>query len=240
MIELYLLAKDFRTMLDGVTYPGDDLELQDWLGWDRFVKGRISKSFWNIEAYHSLGGHLPLSWVSGASTIEHLLQLTSGCFKTLKKYFRRLDGFTEVEHTKIFQEMQRTHAHWPSWFTPTPSTPDVNQLWVFHPSSIPRLHWNVSIGSAIKASDCVRREHLIPGSLGQFMTPNRICVAPWHSSTGRTVYRHTTRHHVGWHTFFEHMVRSIKPSTCILSLFTCAYVEPGFPYLAWIIVRVIL
>ena len=29
MIELYLLAKDFRTMLDGVTYPGDDLELQD-------------------------------------------------------------------------------------------------------------------------------------------------------------------------------------------------------------------
>ena len=60
-------------------------------------------------------------------------------------------------------------------------------------SSIPRLHWIAAMDSATKAADCVRRGHFIPGSLGRFMTPNRIRVTPRRSTNGSTVYRRTMR-----------------------------------------------
>ena len=44
----------------------------------------------------------------GRGFIEHLLQLThkQWLFRNSRKHFRRVDGLTEAEHTKIFQEMQ--------------------------------------------------------------------------------------------------------------------------------------
>lgn len=201
MIESYLLAQDSKTMLECVPYPDADLEIvarsQDRLGWDCFVEGRISKVF--LEHMKPVlleyGTYLsPERW--GRTFIELLLQLThkQWLFRNSRKHFRRLDGLTESEHLKIFEDMQDLMFTDPHDLLPRHQhLMEIDFGSLSEGSSIPRLHWIASVESAIQAADCVRRGHFIPGSLGRFMTPKRMRVLPRRSSNGSIVYRRTTR-----------------------------------------------
>ena len=173
-------------------------EVQDRLGWDNFIEGRISKVFLSY-VQPSLSGQRrkclsPQSW--GTTFITHIISLThkQGLFRNSHVNFKKLDGLTPAQHDEIFQRVQSL-----LWTDPAELLDrhkylleeDFHQLGAG--SSGVRQNWIQSMESALKAAAIVKTGRQYRGEPGVYVPTQRYTNILRPSSDGSQVYRRCRR-----------------------------------------------
>jgi hypothetical protein len=164
MIARYLLAQDSKPMVACVASHSPMLqslaEVQDKLGWDNFVEGRISTCF--VEAVRQdLEKHkartTPERWCQ--TLVSKLLQLThkQWLFRNSHVHYKKLEGLTAQQHEKIFDRVKEL-----MWTDPSELLSKHKYLleedfqMLGETSSGQRQNWIASMESALAAAKHVR------------------------------------------------------------------------------------
>ena len=117
MIYKYLMAQSKRTMISCTHTTSPLLQtlatVQDRLGWDNFVEGRIRKLFVEVVRVNldSIQSRLtPEKWCM--TFIRKLLHLThkQWLFQNSHTHYKKLEGLTPAQHELIFEKVK--HLMW--------------------------------------------------------------------------------------------------------------------------------
>ena len=199
MIRKYLLAQSSSTMVDCLNHHDPLLHthasVQDRLGWDNFIEGRICTVFLTYIT-QELGGRRrclrPARWCM--LFVKQLLQLThkQWLFRNSHVHYKKLDGLTPAEHEKIFERVKDLMYTDPSELLAQHRyllEEDFENLG--EGSSGERQHWIASMESALKAANHVRSGKEYVGEPGAFVGSHSFnyTTALRPSSGGSYVYR---------------------------------------------------
>ena len=171
--------------------------VQDRLGWDNFIEGRIGKVFLSYVQPHLSGRRRRLSpqrW--GTTFITHIISLThkQWLFRNSHVHFKKLDGLTPAQHDEIFQRVQNL-----LWTDPAELLDrhkylleeDFHQLGAG--SSGVRQNWIQSMESALKAAAIVKTGRQYRGDPGVYVPNQQYTNILRPSSDGSQVYRRCRR-----------------------------------------------
>jgi len=178
LVETYLLAQGEKTMTQCIAYTNSRYELlaqvQDRLGWDSFVEGRISTLFLEtVKPFLEKSRRRSLvKW--GCSLVEALINIThkQWLLRNSRKHYRGADGLTGEQHERIFARIREL-----MWTEEDELLPAHRYL--LHEdfavlgecSAKIRQIWIAQMESALRAAARVRDGLIVPGSLRTFLRP---------------------------------------------------------------------
>ena len=176
MVRDYLLAQDTKRMVDCVPTHAPELlalaEIQDRLGWDNFVEGRISKLFLSTATpiyRRSYRKGTARQW--GRKLVNSPLQLThkQWLFRNSHVHIRKVDGMTEAEHEELFDQVRDQMLIGPSELLERHQSlleGDFTELG--KGSSSVRKQWVCSMEAAVATAEYVNSGRPIYGELGDY------------------------------------------------------------------------
>ena len=176
MIEKYLLAQDTFTWTECLRGHSPLLsmlaEVQDKLGWDNFVAGRISNVFLEAVAPYLSNPRSCLTPAKWCQTLQSkLLQMThkQWIFRNAHVHYKKLDGLTMAQHEDILAKVDEL-----MWTDPSELLDkhhyllhaDFHQLTEGNAGD--RLNWIAAMDSALTAATYVRDGNEYTGDPGFF------------------------------------------------------------------------
>jgi len=185
MISTYLMSQSKRTMISCVQTTSPLLHalatVQDRLGWDNFVEGRISKLFVEVvqvDLERIQSRLTPEKWCK--TFIQKLLQLThkQWLFRNSHTHYKKLEGLTPAQHELIFEKVKNL-----MWTDPADLLDQHHHLLqedfgeLGAGNSGARLQWAASMGSAIAAAEHVRSGKEYWGDPGLFAPTRQATVS---------------------------------------------------------------
>ena len=202
MIQQYLLAQDTKLMAECLADTASPIlhtlaDVQDRLGWDNFVEGRVSTVFIAAVKPQLSAGRFKRSaekWCSQLSS--KLLSLTHSqwLFRNSHVHFRKLGGLTTKQHEDIFDGVINLMGRDPEELLPKHRyllQEDFHQLG--KGSSGTRQVWIQSMESALKTAALVHSGGQYRGNLGHYVPAVAYNNVIRSDSTGRCVYRRSRR-----------------------------------------------
>ena len=180
LVETYLLAQGTCTMESCLSQPHSSYKslarMQDRLGWDCFVEGRISKAFLQImkPCLREVGRRSVDQW--GKEFVKSLLLLThkQWLYRNARKHIRLMDGMTEAEHLEVFARVEELIQLDPSELLPKHRyllEDDFSRMG--ESSSIERKVWVLNVESALSAAAAVRNGSVVVDGLARFQRITR-------------------------------------------------------------------
>ena len=196
--EVYLLAQDTMQMKDCLSPTAPPIlhtlaSIQDRLGWDNFVGGRISTVFMAaVKPQLSSGKYKrsPEKW--SATLSKKLLELThkQWLFRNSHVHYEKSEGLTTHEHEEIFDKVKQL-----LWTDPAELLGKHKYLLEedFHQlgegSSGARQVWIGSMESALRAASFVKAGNQLRGNPGIHIPADAYLNVIRPSSAGRLVYQ---------------------------------------------------
>ena len=113
ILSLYIFHRGSKTMASLCGRNREYLRLahsQDFIGWDHFMEGKITKEFGSIQRAHLLEAPTMLTvadWIN--QFITHLLQITHGqwLYRNVSKHHQRYGQLKEVERSALLVEIDK-------------------------------------------------------------------------------------------------------------------------------------
>ena len=175
LIETYLLAQGAKTLVDCLADHDSSYTslaiVQDRLGWDCFVEGRICKLFLQVmkPCLREVGRRSVDQW--GRDFVKSLLHLThkQWLFRNARKHIRLMDGMTEAEHLEVYDRVEELIHLDPADLLPKHQyllDDDFSKM--CESSSIARKVWVLNIESALAAANSVKGGTAIADGIARF------------------------------------------------------------------------
>ena len=174
IVEEYLLAQGRKRFVDCIHTEESPYNLlariQDRLGWDSFVEGRISVLFRDTMKEHADRTGIVSVQKWGYDVVEALIQVThrQWALRNARVHFRA-EGLTQVEHTTLFAKVEELLDTDPDELLPAhryllDTTADTLE----DTSTQNRQIWVLSVESARRAALCVEQGLVDPVSSSLF------------------------------------------------------------------------
>jgi ribonuclease HI len=175
-VEGYLLGRG-RVTMESCHHGTDTILLDvcresDRLGWDSFIKGRITTLWLSVVAPHLSRGIrqiLPRSWGRHFITKLHNVVHTQWIYRNSMIHFRSTDGLTIPEHHEILDQMEIYSLVDPDTLLPRHRTLlDVDFESLGSGPTSHRLLWMANMSSAMSAAHLARSGTLSESALAHF------------------------------------------------------------------------
>ena len=176
MIEKYLLAQDTLTWSDCLRGNSPLLsvlaDVQDKLGWDNFVAGRLSTVFLEAVSPYFTDPKARMNPTKWCQTLQSkLLQLThkQWLFRNAHVHYKKLDGLTQTQHEEILARVDEL-----MWTDPCELLD--NHKYLLHADfhrltegkAGDRQNWIAAMESALSAATYVREGQECSGDPGSY------------------------------------------------------------------------